>query len=568
MNFGLYELLTLIGALGLFIFGMKIMSDGIQKFAGNQMRSILRRITQNRFAGIITGFGTTAIIQSSSATTVMIVSFVNAGLLSLRQAIGVIMGANIGTTVTAFLLLAFGFGKFSISDYSLPIIAIGLPLFFISNSKVKSFGEFLIGFAILFRGLDALKDFMSFIKEDPTFIKTIIEPLDQFGFGSVIIFVGIGTLLTVVVQSSSAAMAITLSLCGGLNGLPLELAAAIILGENIGTTITANIAAMIGNVHAKRAARAHLLFNVIGVLWMLAVFYPFLKLVDFLVSETFFHSLIIEGDSESTTRWSLAVYHLSFNILNTLLLLWFIPYIEKLVVRMLPSKTDDDEMFQLKFFSSTMPVGELSLLEAQREVVKLGKIVARMNTFSKTLLVEQKESGFRNHVERISKYEDITDKIEEEVASYLTKVSQNELSERTSEKIRAMLSMVGDMEQIADIYYQISKTKERKRVNKIWFTPEQRMRLQQMYSLMEEVLENMCKNLDLRYSEVDLTEAKRLEKTLNKLRKEIRKEHFTNVEKGEYNYDNAAIYSNLFNSLEKIGDHAISVSEAITSVEA
>ncbi len=564
MSFGLYEFLSLIGALGLFIFGMKIMSDGIQKFAGDQMRSILRKITQNRIAGIFTGFGTTAIIQSSSATTVMIVSFVNAGLLSLRQAIGVIMGANIGTTVTAFLLLAFGFGKFSISDYSLPIIAIGLPLFFMSNSKLKSFGEFLIGFALLFRGLDALKDLMSFIKEDPTFIKTIIEPLDQFGFGSVIIFVGIGTLLTVVVQSSSAAMAITLSLCGGLNGLPLELAAAIILGENIGTTITANMAAMIGNVHAKRAARAHLFFNVIGVLWMLAIFYPFLKFVDYLVSETFFNALIIDGDSESTTRWSLAVYHLSFNIVNTLLLLWFIPHIERLVVRILPSKTDDDEMFQLKFFSSTIPVGELSLLEAQREVVKLGKIVSRMNTFCQTILLEKKESEFRNYIDRIAKYEDITDKIEEEVASYLTKVSQNELSERTSEKIRAMLSMVGDMERIADIYYQISKTTERKRKNKIWFTPEQRERLLEMYSLMNQVLENMCKNLEMRYSEVELTEAKKLEKSLNKLRKEIRKEHFTNVEKGEYRYDNAAIYSDLFNSLEKIGDHAISVTQSIT----
>ena len=564
MSFGLYESLTLIGALGLFIFGMKIMSDGIQKFAGDQMRSILRKITQNRIAGIFTGFGTTAIIQSSSATTVMIVSFVNAGLLSLRQAIGVIMGANIGTTVTAFLLLAFGFGKFSISDYSLPIIAIGLPLFFMSNSKLKSFGEFLIGFALLFRGLDALKDLMSFIKEDPTFIKSIIEPLDQFGFGSVIIFVGIGTLLTVVVQSSSAAMAITLSLCGGLNGLPLEFAAAIILGENIGTTITANMAAIIGNIHAKRAARAHLFFNVIGVLWMLAIFYPFLKFVDYLVSETFFNALIVDGDSESTTRWSLAVYHLSFNIVNTLLLLWFIPHIERLVVRILPSKTDDDEMFQLKFFSSTIPVGELSLLEAQREVVKLGKIVSRMNTFCQTILMEKKESEFRSHIDRIAKYEVITDKIEEEVASYLTKVSQNELSERTSEKIRAMLSMIGDMERIADMYYQISKTTERKRKNKIWFIPEQRERLLAMYSLMNQVLENMCKNLEMRYSEVELTEAKKLEKSLNKLRKEIRKEHFTNVEKGEYRYDNAAIYSELFNSLEKIGDHAISVTQSIT----
>ena len=563
MSFGVFEFLTLIGALGLFIFGMKIMSDGIQKFAGNQMRSILRKITQNRFAGILTGFGTTAIIQSSSATTVMIVSFVNAGLLSLRQAIGVIMGANIGTTVTAFLLLAFGFGKFSISDYSLPIIAIGIPLFFMSNSKLKSFGEFLIGFAILFRGLDALKDLMGFIKDDPTFIKTIIEPLDQFGFASVLIFIFIGTLLTMVVQSSSAAMAITLSLCGGENGLPLELAAAIILGENIGTTITANMAAMIGNVHAKRAARAHLVFNIIGVFWMLVIFYPFLKFVDFLVSETFFNALVIDGNEESTTRWSLAVYHLSFNIVNTLLLLWFIPYIERLVVRILPSKTDDDELFQLKFFSSTIPVGELSLLEVQSEVVKLGKIVSRMNTFCKNLLTEKKESEFRSYVDRIAKYEDITDTIEVEVATYLTNVSQSQLSAGASIKVRGLLSMVGDMERMADIYYQISKTTERKRKNKIWFTPEQRTRLLEMYALTEDVLENMCKNLEMRYSEVELADAKRLEKSLNKLRKEIRKEHFLNVEKGEYKFDNAVIYSDMFNSLEKIGDHAVNVSEAI-----
>ena len=424
MTFGVFEILSLIGALGFFIFGMKIMSDGIQKFAGDQMRSILRQITQNRFAGILTGFGTTAIIQSSSATTVMIVSFVNAGLLSLRQAIGVIMGANIGTTVTAFLLLAFGFGKFSISDYSLPIIAIGIPLFFVNHSKIKSFGEFLIGFAILFMGLDALKELMSFIKEDPSFLQNFIQPLDQFGFGSVIIFVLIGTLLTVIVQSSSAAMAITLSLCGGANGLSFELAAAIILGENIGTTITANMAALIGNIHAKRAAIAHLFFNVLGVVWMLIVFYPFLQFVDFLVSETFFNALIIDGDAESSTRWSLAVFHLFFNIFNTLILVGFIANIEKLVIRILPPKNDDDEMFNLKYFSSTIPVGELSLIEAQKEIVKFGKIVSRMNDFCRHILTEKKESEFNRYIERIEKYEDITDKIEVEVASYLTKVSK------------------------------------------------------------------------------------------------------------------------------------------------
>ncbi len=564
MTFGVFEILSLIGALGFFIFGMKIMSDGIQKFAGDQMRSILRQITQNRFAGILTGFGTTAIIQSSSATTVMIVSFVNAGLLSLRQAIGVIMGANIGTTVTAFLLLAFGFGKFSISDYSLPIIAIGIPLFFINHSKIKSFGEFLIGFAILFMGLDALKELMSFIKEDPSFLQNFIQPLDQFGFGSVIIFVLIGTLLTVIVQSSSAAMAITLSLCGGANGLSFELAAAIILGENIGTTITANMAALIGNIHAKRAALAHLFFNVFGVIWMLIAFYPFLQFVHFLVSETFFNALIIDGDTESSTRWSLAVFHLFFNIFNTLILVGFIANIQKLVIRILPPKNDDDEMFNLKYFSSTIPMGELSIIEAQKEIVKFGKIVSRMNDFCRHILTEKKDSEFNKYIERIEKYEDITDKMEVEVASYLTKVSENELSERSSIKIRGMLSMVGDLERMADIYYQISKTTLRKRNNKIWFTPNQRERIIEIYNLMEEILETMCLNLEMRYSEVELSKAKVLEKSLNKLRKEIRKEHFLNVEKGEYPFNNSILYSDLFNSLEKVGDHAINVTESIT----
>ena len=316
-------------------------------------------------------------------------------------------------------------------------------------------------------GLDALKELMSFIKEDPSFLQNFIQPLDQFGYGSVIIFVLIGTLLTVIVQSSSAAMAITLSLCGGANGLSFELAAAIILGENIGTTITANMAALIGNIHAKRAAMAHLFFNVLGVIWMLIVFFPFLQFVDFLVSETFFNALIVDGDAESSTRWSLAVFHLFFNIFNTLILVGFIANIEKLVIRILPPKNEDDELFNLKYFSSTIPVGELSLIEAQKEIVKFGKIVSRMNDFCRHILSEKKESEFNRYIDRIEKYEDITDRIEVEVASYLTKVSETELSERSSVKIRGMLSMVGDLERMADIYYQISKTTLRKRNNKI-----------------------------------------------------------------------------------------------------
>ena len=496
MGFGIFELLKLIGALGFFIYGMKIMSDGIQKLAGSQMRNIISSITNNKFVGVLTGFFTTSIIQSSSATTVMVVSFVNAGLLTLRQAIGVIMGANIGTTVTAFLLLVFGFGKFSISDYSLPIIAIGIPLFFIKKIKIKSFGEFLIGFAILFMGLDALKKVMSFIKDDPSFLSNIIEPLDQFGFVSVIIFVLIGTLLTVLVQSSSAAMAITLSLCGGLNGLPLELAAAIILGENIGTTITANIAATIGNVHAKRAARAHLLFNIIGVIWMLILFYPFLNFVNYLISETFFSSLIIKGDNESITRWSLAVFHLFFNIINTFLLIWFVKQIEKIVIVIVSAKTDDDDLFQLKYFSNANLNTEFSILEVKKELIKFGKITSKMNEFFKSLILEIDKRKISKLLQKIEQYEEITDRIENEVSEFLSKVSKTEITQKTSEEIRVILSIINDLESIGDIYYSLSKSVERKIENKIYFIPSQRNNIMEMLNIIDDIFESMNKNFE------------------------------------------------------------------------
>ena len=445
MNFGIFEILKLLGALGFFIYGMKIMSDGIQKLAGAQMRKIISSITNNKFAGVLTGFFTTSIIQSSSATTVMVVSFVNAGLLTLRQAIGVIMGANIGTTVTAFMLLAFGFGKFSISDYSLPLIGIGIPLYFTSKNTLKSLGEFLIGFAILFMGLDELKDLMSFIKEDPLLLRSIIDPVSGFGFFSVIIFVLIGTVLTVVVQSSSAAMAITLALCGGVNGIPFELAAAIILGENIGTTITANIAATIGNVHAKRAARAHLFFNIIGVIWMLIIFFSFLDIVDYLLKETFFSKLVIQGDDESLTRWSLAVFHLLFNIINTFLLIWFIKNIEKAVIKLISSKGEDDEIHQLKYFSNNNLSNEFSIVEVKNELQKFVKITAKMNTFTQQLILETDRKKINKLLQKLEQYEEITDRIENEVSEFLSKVNDSDLSSKSSEEIRSILTIISDM---------------------------------------------------------------------------------------------------------------------------
>ena len=565
MNFGIFEILKLLGALGFFIYGMKIMSDGIQKLAGAQMRKIISSITNNKFAGVLTGFFTTSIIQSSSATTVMVVSFVNAGLLTLRQAIGVIMGANIGTTVTAFMLLAFGFGKFSISDYSLPLIGIGIPLYFTSKNTLKSLGEFLIGFAILFMGLDELKDLMSFIKEDPLLLRSIIDPVSGFGFFSVIIFVLIGTVLTVVVQSSSAAMAITLALCGGVNGIPFELAAAIILGENIGTTITANIAATIGNVHAKRAARAHLFFNIIGVIWMLIIFFSFLEIVDYLLKETFFSKLVIQGDDESLTRWSLAVFHLLFNIINTFLLIWFIKNIEKAVIKLISSKGEDDEIHQLKYFSNNNLSNEFSIVEVKNELQKFVKITAKMNTFTQQLILETDRKKINKLLQKLEQYEEITDRIENEVSEFLSKVNDSDLSSKSSDEIRSILTIISELENIGDVYYSISKNLERKIENKLYFIPSQRNNLLKMISIVEKLfstLDDIMNNMSNKNEKL-IENSYLLENELNKLHYKLKKEHLKSIEKKEYKIKSGILYADLLASLEMVGNHITEITDNI-----
>lgn len=347
MEFGIFELLTLIGALGFFIYGMKVMSDGIQKVAGSKMRSILSKMTSTRFLGIATGFLITALLQSSSATTVMIVSFVNAGLLSLVESIGVIMGANIGTTITAWLISLLGF-KVKISAIALPIIAIGFPMMFSSKSNIKAWAEVLIGFALLFMGLEALKESVPNLKENTEFLSFLSSYADM-GILSILIFIGVGTLLTLIVQSSSAAMALTLVMC--YEGyIPFELAAAMVLGENIGTTITANLAALVGNVHAKRAARAHFIFNIFGVVWMIFSLQLFIKIIDnYMISNMDLSPLSVVGESVAIPI-GLSIFHTSFNIINVLLLVWFVPLISRIVIRMQPSKGEMDEEFHLSNF--------------------------------------------------------------------------------------------------------------------------------------------------------------------------------------------------------------------------
>ena len=563
MGFGIFELFKLVGALGFFIYGMKVMSDGIQKVAGSKMRSILSKMTSNRFLGVATGFMITALLQSSSATTVMIVSFVNAGLLTLVESIGVIMGANVGTTITAWLISLLGF-KVKISAIALPIIAIGFPMMFSSKSSIKSWAEVLIGFALLFMGLDELKHAVPNLKENPEFLGFLASYADM-GVFSTLLFIGVGTILTLVVQSSSAAMALTLVMC--YEGyIPFELAAAMVLGENIGTTITANLAAMVGNVHAKRAARAHLIFNVFGVVWMLFAFKIFITNIDtYMINNMGLSPLNFDMENPVAIPLGLSIFHTTFNILNMLFLVGFVPLISRIVIKMQPSKGEMDEEFHLEHIGGgLMQTGELSVLEANKEVTKFGNITTRLFDMIPELLKETDIKKFNSLMARIRKYEDITDRMEVEIADYLAKASQGEMSDSASIKVRSMISIINDMERIGDICYQLSITIERKREQKAYFTPELRTSLEEMISEVQKAMIIMNKNLNSSYSQVLIADADEAELAINKMRNQLRKKYLQNIEKGEGKIQTGMIYNNLIHSLEKVGDHVYNISEAIT----
>ena len=557
MAFSILGALQLIGALGFFIYGMKIMSEGIQKIAGNKMRQFLGAMTSNRFAGVFTGFTTTALIQSSSATTVMIVSFVNAGLLTLRQSIGVIMGANIGTTITAWIITILGF-KIKMDVLALPIIAFGLPLMFSSNNKYKALSEFLIGFALLFLGLDALKGAVPDISNNPEILH-FLEEWTSMGILSTLLFVGIGTIVTVVVQSSSAAMALTLVLCAdGI--IPFEAAAAMVLGENIGTTITANLAAMVGNIHAKRTARAHLIFNLFGVIWMVVAFNGVTAGIDKYMVASGAQSPFVTA---AAIPAALSIFHTVFNIANAVFLIGLVDFIARTVTKMVPSKGDDEE-FRLEYIDTgIMLTPELSIMEAKKEVAKFGKITVRMSGFIRTLLLESDPKKKKKLNEKIKKYEEITDQMEIEISTYLAKVSENEMTTLTSQRLRGMLSIVNDLERIGDIFYQMSKSLERKEEEKIWFTPEQRNNVIKILSKVDEAFEIMLKNLESDYGTELMESSVEKEKEINELRNELRIAHLKDMQNKNYSFKGGMVYNDIFSSCEKIGDHIINVSEAV-----
>lgn len=556
----LLKVLMLIGALGLFLYGMKVMSDALQKLAGDKMRVFLSKMTANRFSGVATGVGITTLIQSSSATTVMVVSFVNAGLLNLTGAIAVIMGANIGTTVTAWIISLLGF-EFSISDFIFPLIALATPLLFMK--KQQSLGEFIFGFALLFLGLQTLQsEVPDFTQPEYAGVLQFISSMSDYGYLSILMFVVIGTILTVVVQSSSAMMAVTLVMCAqGLIGF--EVAAALVLGENIGTTITANMAALMANSTAKKAARAHLVFNLIGVCWILILFHPFLNVIMKLV-------LSIKGvdslDSSAAIPVALSCFHSFFNILNASVLVWFIPTIERIVNKMVT--TDDEEEFRLKFIpTGLMSASELSIEPAKKEIESFSKRVVRMYEFVPSMFVETDEKKFEQLMERTKKYEEITDRMEVEIANYLTKVSENELSLSASQEVSAMLRIVDNLESIGDSCYQLSIAIESKRKQNIWFSQDMRDKVQTMFSLVREAVLEMNDNLSENYHSVNGQRATEIENKINNYRDQLRNEHTEAVKNNEYSYQTGICYSNLYAQCEKLADFAINVTEAIVKTQ-
>lgn len=551
------SILVAIGSLGIFLYGMKLMSESLQKMAGNKMRNILSRMTSKPFNGILTGAFVTTVIQSSSATTVMVVSFVNAGLLSLAGAIAVIMGANIGTTATAWIISLLGL-KFSMAELAIPIVAFAIPFIFSKHSKRKNIGEFIIGFSLLFLGIEFMKDSIPDINNYPHVLE-FISQYSNMGYGSVLLFVLIGTILTLIVQSSSATMAITLLMCSQ-GWISFEVGAAMVLGENIGTTITANLAAAVANRTAKRAALSHLVFNVIGVIWMLIVFYPFLKLVAYI-------TVMAEGVSPyisaAAIPVALSTFHSLFNITNTLIMVWFIPQIIKIVTYLIKPDAEESENFRLRYIPSTLVnTSELDIETAKQEIEVFGDRLVKMFGFLNDL-DNSKGEEYDKIMTRIAKYEDITDNMEIEIAKYLTRISESEISSQGSERISSMLRIIDNLESIGDSIYQLSLMKHNQRENKVILDKLLTSKLSTIHDMVKKSLDVMNSNLHTEYSKIDLDTAENIENEINHYRDTLRSEHLEAIKSGYYNYETGTAYSGIYALYEKTADFVINVSEAV-----
>ena len=566
------QILTLLGALGMFLYGMNLMSSGLQKTAGGRMRAILGSLTSNRFKGVLTGLGITTVIQSSSATTVMVVGFVNAGLLALEQAIGVIMGANIGTTVTAWLISLLGF-KADISIFAVPLMAVGFVLSLSKIEKRRNISEFIIGFSLLFLGLSLMKNSVPDLQQTPE-VLSFIKTWSGFGFGSVLIFLVFGTVLTLVLQSSSATMALTLIMLN-LGWLPFEMAAAMVLGENIGTTITANIAAAVANTNAKRAALAHTLFNVFGVVWALALFKPFTSLVGLIIEAMGYPnpmeiihdtSKSLGGDASISALYGLSMLHTLFNTFNTCILIWFVPQIAKIVTWAIKPKSEEEEdVVHLKYIDAgPMGTAELAIEQAKNETIHFANILRNELGYIKSAIHATTEADFEFYRGKLVKYEEISDRIEYEIATFLNSLPQDSISEKTRAQSKALFKIIGEMESLGDSGEAVSRILSRRNEHGKRFTDKSVEKIDQMLKLLDNAYAVMIANLEKGFDgKPDVKLAVEAEVELNDMRNRLREEEIRNIDEGKESYTSSVYYIDLISEIERMGDYIINISQAL-----
>ena len=577
----LLNVLSVLGGLAMFLYGMTLMSDGLQKSAGDRLRAFMAKMTSNAFKRVLTGTAVTALVQSSSATTIMVVSFVNAGLLTLGNAIGVIMGANIGTTLTAWIT-SLGFSV-NIALFAVPMMGIGFAMHSSKKAALKNVGQFMMGFAIMYVGLTFMKDCSdALLGKYEAGMMQFFGNINGFGFWSILLFLIAGAVLTIVLQASSATMAITMLLAAtGL--IDFKLAVAMVLGENIGTTITANIAAAVANTSAKRAARAHTIFNVIGVIWVMILFGPVVKLICLVMQGLGFYDpieasrqLIMSAETgvkldassvemyKNSLLYGIAMLHTLFNITNTCLLIWFVPLIEKAVIWLVKEPKGETEVFRLKYISGgPLSTAELSIAEAQQEIVHFAEICRNGFGYIRQAVNEQDPEKFDALNEKLIKYEEITDRIEFEIATYLNDVSKNELSEEAADEVKAMYKIIGEMESLGDSGEAIGRILKRKNAHNKVFDKTILDRLNKMMDLVQKSYDVMIENLKNKDTLTDISNAENCEYNINECRNHLREEHIVNIESNSYNYLTGVYYMDVLSELEKLGDFMINISQAV-----
>ena len=597
MDYSILDFLGLLGAVGLFLYGMKVMSEGLQKAAGDRLRGILSAMTRNRFTGTLTGCAITALIQSSSASTVMVVSFVNAGLMTLAQSMAVIMGANVGTTFTAWIIALFGF-KVNISAFTLPLIAVAVVLLFTNKSKAKSIGEFLIGFCFLFMGLDMISAYVPDLQSNPEMFE-VLKGYASMGIRSILIFALVGVIVTMVIQSSAATFAITLIMCSK-GWITFDLACALVLGSNIGTTITPIIASMSGNVAAKRASMGHLLFNVLGTIWCLVVFVPFADFNAWLTEQ------IGQGDPtqlyhyvtnlEATTpelynhlfdnslpagheviariaamqlsvSFGLSIFHTTFNLVNLSIMIWLTNVYVKIVEAIVPSKHKDDDEFTLKFISrGLLNASELNIAQAEKEMAVYAERVNRMLDMAQQLIhTKENSEDFNKLYSRLEKYEDISDRMELEIAHYLNRCAEGRLSNEGKLRIAAMLNIISEIESIADSCMGVGKILTRKIQSNVDFNDEIYKNIDTLYIYVKEAMTLMLALLSNveNVSEKELIQSYNKEREINNMRNILRSANVENINEKHYEYQSGIYYMDIVSDLEKTGDYIINVVDTI-----